>query len=86
MELAGDGEVRLVFIIITGLSFKANIDTAQILIKRIQFFRRKVSRVTSGSTFLSITCVENRKEIIMGIEWVTQCNVCGGLLDLGTGV
>ena len=75
---------RVWFVVINtvGLGFKENIDTAETLIKRVQFFRRKISRVTSGSAFLSITCVENRTGNIMWSESGTQWNMCRGLLDL----
>lgn len=43
----------------------------QDMVKRVQFFRRKVSSVTSRSAFLSSTCVGNRTEVIMGIKSVT---------------
>lgn len=49
-------------------------------IKRIQFLLRKASRVTSGSTFFSVTCIGNRRDY--GVEWMTQRNCCGRLLDL----
>jgi hypothetical protein len=49
--------------------------------KRVQFFRRKASRVTSGSTFLSVTCIGKRRDC-HGIEAVTQWNICCGLFDL----
>lgn len=49
---------------------------AEILIKRIQFFLRKASRVTSGSTFFSVTCVGTRRDY--GIERMMQEDVCGG--------
>lgn len=80
------GMESLILIITVGLGFKENIDTAETLIKRVQFFRRKVSRVTSGSASLSITCVESRKGIIKRTESVTQWSICRGLLDLGIGV
>jgi hypothetical protein len=56
---------------------------AETVIRRVQFFLRKASRVTSGSTFFSVTCIGNRRDY--GIEWLTQQNVCGSLLHLFDG-
>lgn len=53
---------------------------AEAIIRRVQFFLRKASRVTSGSTFFSVTCVGNRRDY--GIEWMTEQNVCGSLVHL----
>lgn len=53
---------------------------AETVIRRVQFFLRKASRVTSGSTFFSVTCVGNRRDY--GIEWMTQQNACCSLLHL----
>lgn len=55
--------------------YRACIDMAETVIRRIQFFLRKASRVTSGSAFFSVTCVGNRRDY--GIGWMTQQNAYG---------